>query len=182
MNPIIKQYKVVNQLPSVLDTDAIYYVKTSIGFDMYITDHTAAVARPLNAQLSDENYISLNNEEAFGIPKGSPVFNTGTGMNLASASSPLCKKLVGLVVFDVQPGSLGLIQTQGVMTFNTTEWSIVTGTMGGIANSSYWLDRTPGKLISTPLNESAQATWSLKVGSALNNSSFSIEIQPTIKL
>jgi hypothetical protein len=179
----IKQYKIVAALPVELEPNAIYYVKINTGFDLYVTNLDGTEATPLNAQLSDESFIAVINEEPVGVPKGSPVFTTGTGYRLAIANNPNCKKVIGLTAFDTLPGQLGLVQKNGSLIFNNTEWSIVSGNLGGVTSSNFWLDAvTPGKLSSSSPSESINPAWALKVGCGLNSTTFSIQIQATVKL
>jgi len=183
MSFAIKQYKIVQALPVDLEPNAIYYVKINTGFDLYVTNIEGTVATPLNAQLSDESFIAVINEELTGIPKGSTVYTTGTGYKLAVANSPNCKKVIGLVAFDTQPGQLGLVQKNGSLVFNNAEWSIISGNLGGVTNSNFWLDAiSPGKLSPYSPSEAISPAWALKIGCGLNSSTFSIQIQSTVKL
>lgn len=45
---IVKQSKVIAQLPSVLEPDCLYYVRVGQGFDLYLTDHTGSIAYKSN--------------------------------------------------------------------------------------------------------------------------------------
>lgn len=183
MTAIIRQHKVLNSLPASPDLNAIYYVKTGTGFDIYVTDSVTGAAKSLNQQLSSSDFIALKNEESVGVPKGSVVYNTGTGYKLASARSSLCKNVVGLTAFDTTPGAVGLVQMSGLMLFNSSEWAVLTNLFGGISNSNYWLDATtPGRMSATSPLDSAFPTWSLKMGIGLNSTTFSIEIKQSIKL
>ena len=182
-NNYVKQSKVVDRLPITLEANAIYYVKVREGFDMYVTDMSGQAATPLNTQLSGEYYSAVTNEESFGASKGSPVYTTGTGYKLAQANNVNCKKIIGLVAFDTEPGQVGLVQKNGVMIFNNTQWAVVAGFSGGIANINYWLDSTKlGKISNSSPSESSSPAWSLKLGCGINNTSFSIQIQPSVKL
>ena len=45
----LRSEKYVNNLPAILTANTIYYVKTGVGFDMYITNDTGTiVAFPIN--------------------------------------------------------------------------------------------------------------------------------------
>lgn len=44
-----KAKKVIANLPSTLEPDTVYYVRTGVGFDTYLTDSTGNVAHKLNA-------------------------------------------------------------------------------------------------------------------------------------
>lgn len=182
MTNYIKQNKVVNVLPATLDKDAIYYVRVREGFDIYVTN-LSGVAFPLNSKLSEEKYSAIINEEAFGIPKGTPVYATGSGCRIAQANSPNCKKLIGLAAFDTAANQLGLVQKNGMMVFNNTEWSVISGSIGGVSNVNYWLDAiNPGKISSDWPVEKPTPVWSLKLGCGVNSTTFSIQIQPSVKL
>ena len=45
---VFQAHKVVSALPDPLEPDALYYVRTGAGFDMYLTDTTGVVAYTLN--------------------------------------------------------------------------------------------------------------------------------------
>lgn len=183
MTNYVKQSKVVDRLPIELEADAIYYVKIRDGFDMYVTNAAGNVAAPLNKQLSGEYYSAVTNEESSGVSKGSPVYTTGTGYRLAQANNANCKKIIGLVAFDTDPGQMGLVQKGGVIIFNNSQWAVITGFTGGIANVNYWLDSNNlGKMSNNSPTESSTPAWSLKLGCGINNTSFSIQIQPSVKL
>ena len=47
--PVFKIEKSVSTLPAVLTADTVYAVRTGVGFDLYITDSTGAVAHALNS-------------------------------------------------------------------------------------------------------------------------------------
>jgi hypothetical protein len=183
MSANIRQHKVLNNLPQTPEENAIYYVRTGYGFDMYVTDSNTGTPRSLNQQLNSVDFIDLRNEESFTVPKGTVVYNTGTGYKRAVATSPFCKKVIGLTAFDTNPGAMGLVQKGGLMLFNNTEWAVLTGLVGGISNSNYWLDGLePGRLVSSSPAEALSPVWSLKMGIGLNNSTFSIEIKQSIKI
>lgn len=182
MTAYVRQNKVVNSLPATLDADAIYYVKVRGGFDIYVTD-SRRIATSLNSSLSSEDYTSVINEELIGVPKGSPVYTTGTGYKLAQANNPNCKKIIGLVVFDTSHNQLGLVQKSGTMILNNTQWSVISGSIGGIASVNYWLSATNlGKISNISPDDNPTGVWSLKLGCGLNSNSFSIQIQPSVKL
>lgn len=46
---VFRAEKVVSALPSTLEPDTIYFVRTGEGFDIYVSDATGAAAHPLNA-------------------------------------------------------------------------------------------------------------------------------------
>jgi hypothetical protein len=48
MADVIKFNKVISELPPVLEADAVYFVRTGEGFDMYVTDRTGSVAFRVN--------------------------------------------------------------------------------------------------------------------------------------
>lgn len=66
---VFKIEKTVSALPDILTPDTVYAVRTGVGFDLYITDSTGAVAHALNSG-------------------GSTVSNTFIQETEPSASSP----------------------------------------------------------------------------------------------
>ena len=46
---LISVYKVVSSLPSSLDSNALYLVRTGAGFDFYVSDSTGSVAYQINS-------------------------------------------------------------------------------------------------------------------------------------
>lgn len=46
---VIKLHKVISNLPSTLDPDALYVVRTGQGFTLYVTDATGSIAHTQNA-------------------------------------------------------------------------------------------------------------------------------------
>lgn len=46
--PVFKIDKVVAALPTPLDADTVYAVRTGVGYDLYISDNTGSVAHALN--------------------------------------------------------------------------------------------------------------------------------------
>ncbi len=46
---VFKIEKTVSALPDILTPDTVYAVRTGVGFDLYITDSTGAVAHALNS-------------------------------------------------------------------------------------------------------------------------------------
>lgn len=180
MNPTMKAHKVIDVLPSVLETDSIYYVKTSSGFDIYITDHTTGNARPLNAQTAKGSFLTMINRESFTVKKGKVVYNSGNGFMLSDRTLASSKKTVGMVLFDTPPGTLGIVQFSGNMQFTDNEWLEATGVNGGISVGPYWLDAVPGRLASTP--NTTPDTWSIKLGQGIDATTLFVQLQPSVRL
>lgn len=180
-SPVLKFYK-VDALPGVLDTDAIYLVKTSAGFDMFVTDHTTAVASGLGSTVLQGTVIELVNEEATAVKKGQVVYTDGTGFKLSLNGNANCKMTIGMVVFDAAAGASVLVQTGGIMKFTNAEWLAATGIAGGIVAAPYWLGAAAGTLTLTPPDGTVDPSWSLKMGLGINNTSFALKIGQPVKL
>lgn len=62
-------YKVLNELPTELEKDSLYFVQKNDGFDLYVTNHYGAVvqAYPLNRPevIPVTKVISSNDQETF---------------------------------------------------------------------------------------------------------------------
>lgn len=59
--PVFRVEKVVGSLPGTLVADTIYFVRTGLGFDIYVTDGTGTIAHQLNsaAATADETGPAL---------------------------------------------------------------------------------------------------------------------------
>lgn len=59
MTTLVQYFKVVNQLPAVLEVDSLYYVKTGSGFDLYVSNNTGTSALKINA-VSPDSFESFS--------------------------------------------------------------------------------------------------------------------------
>ena len=119
MNPSFKAHKVVDVLPVALLTDSIYYVRTTFGIDIYVTDHVSPIARPMRQSRLTGHYTQLNNNTGFTLRKGTSVYSTD-GINFlpADCTSANSKKIVGMLLYDSNNGDVGvIIQLGGIMEY-----------------------------------------------------------------
>lgn len=56
---ILRLHKVISTLPSQLDPNALYAVRTGAGFDLYITDSTGNIAHKINPNLDNDLLLSV---------------------------------------------------------------------------------------------------------------------------
>lgn len=75
---LLKAHKFVNALPTELEPDALYIVRSGAGFDLYVTNHSGLVAAyPLNAPDSASGYFrtepitaAASGQTSFTVPGG----------------------------------------------------------------------------------------------------------------
>lgn len=98
----------------------------------------------------------------------------------AKSTAPY-QKVIGLVYDDsTTPGMAGRVQTDGVITNTALGWDEATGMIGGLSpGSTYYL--TPTGAI-TPFAPTTPGQYVVPVGIALDNTSFRIELNPSILL
>lgn len=191
-NTVLKYYKVVNALPTVLDTDSIYLVKVGVGFDMYVTDHVTGAAVSLNVQASnvpsssiqaiEDIYTVQINKELVTIKKSSAVYLDNTGIKLATNNNSISKNVLGLVTSDVSPNSSVLVQSSGILQVTDSEWLAAHNLGSGTGIGYWWLDSIPGRLTRTAPDGTSTPAWSIKIGAGTNNSALLIDIKNSIKL
>jgi hypothetical protein len=128
-----------------------------------------------------ENFVTLTNNSIAFVPRATPVYSNGAGFDVTLASDQNVKRLVGLTTAGSAPGASVSVQMDGVIEVNSAEWFAVTGMIGGVANSNYWVANALGQLSSSPPS-GPDPLWSLKVGYGVDNTHFKIEIQPSVKL
>lgn len=64
----IRFHKVVGSLPALLEADAVYAVRTGIGFDLRITDSTGQIAHSLNSGLP--GWLTPMQPASEAVPEG----------------------------------------------------------------------------------------------------------------
>jgi len=134
---------------------------------------------------TSENFVTLYNSSTQVVKKGQVVFATGSNnFGLSVATDSEVKRTIGLVYDDlIAPSSSGVIQIDGIITINNTQWLEATGLSGGISNSNHWVsDVTMGALTPNPVISDVFPKWSLKVGYGIDGNRFKIEIQPSVKI
>jgi len=72
-----KAHKVVSSLPSPLEKDTVYYVRTGEGFDHYVTDNTGSIAHKVNGSGPRvETYSVTTNSSGEASITFSPAFTS----------------------------------------------------------------------------------------------------------
>ena len=138
----------------------------------------------LNAIVSGGDNFNLENTQGSAIGRCFVVYSGGgTGqIKLARANASGTAKAIGLVNEDsIANGSTGNIMLAGVMTpAGTAFWDDATGGSGGLTpNAVYYLsEATAGMMTTTP----PTTGWVQKIGIALTDIDFWINIEPAIKL
>lgn len=79
---MLEIHKVIGALPPVLQPDAIYYVRTGIGYDQYVTDSTGTIAHQMNAGAAGQQQVFVQ-PTAPVVANGVPYmwWQTGLGDN-----------------------------------------------------------------------------------------------------
>lgn len=73
----LKIYKVVAVLPSVLEADTLYMVRTGIGFDMYLTENTGTVAYKSNSNSSGTIIATISQDLGYPAKQSGTFLITG---------------------------------------------------------------------------------------------------------
>jgi len=138
----------------------------------------------LNAQVSENDVVSLTNGNAGTLVIGTPVYSKAAGsVDKAEANAVATTDVVGLVMdVSILTGIAGNVQTDGVLTATTGQWDAVTGQVGGLTfGSRYYLsDATAGMLTTTaPVNT---GSFFEPVGIALSATQLQIDIDEAIFL
>lgn len=103
-----------------------------------------------------------------------------TNVDLAQADAQGTIRVTGLATEAVGSGNTGNLLVDGVVSLTTGEWDAVTGQSGGLTpGANYFLsEATAGNLTPTP----PTTGFVVRVGHALSNTEFEIEIGQPIKL
>lgn len=129
-------------------------------------------------------YVSMVNAGTISIPSGSPVYHVGTnGVRLANANNIVTKDCFGFSRGDPMVADASdFIQVDGLIELTTTQWDVITGTVGGlVVGKRYFLSAIqPGKLVYV-LDETS-GFYAAYVGYAINATVFKIEIELPILL
>jgi hypothetical protein len=120
-----------------------------------------------------------NNQEAVGLPAGTPVcvHPTGSGFLRASAADNL-RNAVGLLASDAAAGAATEATLGGVVTLD--DWTAVAGTTTLAPRAVYFVGVTPGTLTNTP--PSAAGNVVQAAGVAVGPYSLDLTIAPPILL
>lgn len=180
--PTIKFYKVVDDLPTVLDTDAVYFLKVDDKLEMYVTDHLTGTAIQVGGGGGAGSFVPMVNIEAVTIKKGQAVYGTATGGGLAQSRGDVATKLIGLAAADIPAGVEGVVQISGLLEMTNAEWAAA-HTEGVITPGvPYFLSNVYGQVDRTPEDGTVTPAWSVKVGIGLTSTKFLIKLEPSIKL
>jgi hypothetical protein len=128
--------------------------------------------------------INRINANAATINIGEPVYSTSaTSVDLSQANAQSTIRIAGLVAdITIAAAAAGNVAVDGVLVATTGQWDAVTGQTGGLTpGADYFLDpSTPGRLTTTAPTTAGQ--FVVRVGHALSDTEFEIEIQQPIKL
>ena len=130
----------------------------------------------LNASINEVDVVAMTNANASSITIGQPVYVSSAGsVNLASASASGTCKVLGLVRdASIAAASSGYVQTDGIITAQTSDWDAVTGDSGGLtAGAVYFLSTTAGGL--TTAAPSGSGNFVIKVGMAVSSTELEID-------
>lgn len=135
----------------------------------------------LEAQVTEVDLFTMQNNNVGAITKGQPVYCDGAGtVDLAQANAGGTTKPIGLVYeTSIASASTGSIQLDGVI--EQSDWTDVIGTTNLTAGAEYFLDTaSPGMMTETCPTTSGN--YIVKMGKALSTTQFEISIQPSILL
>lgn len=139
----------------------------------------------LNAQVSQNDIVSLINGNAGNLVIGTPVYVKSAGtVDKAQANAVATTDVIGLVMDPTIATAVpGNIQTDGVLTATTAQWdAVVTGESGGLTpGSRYYLsDATAGML--TTVAPTNTGSFFEPVGIALSPTQMQLDIDEAIFL
>lgn len=128
------------------------------------------------------NSATKTNNSGSTINIASPVYVSGTDVELAQANAQSTVRVAGLAGATTTNGSDLEVVADGVFTATTGEWDAVTGETGGLTpGEDYFLDASAaGALTQTAPDSSGE--FVLRVGHALSDTEMEIEIAQPIKL
>lgn len=127
------------------------------------------------------NSVTKTNNTGGALVIGTPVVASGGNAVPAQADAASTIRVAGLVQdITVADGDPADILTDGILVATTTQWDAVTGQTGGLTEGAdYFLDAaSPGQLTTTP----PTTGYIVRVGHALSDTEFEIEVQQPIKL
>lgn len=142
------------------------------------------VGDTLDAAASEVDVIALNNANTVAAPIGAPIYLSAANSFMpARANAGPSTEVLGFVRdVSIAPAGTGSIQTDGVLVASTAQWDAVTGQTGGLtAGGVYFLDAaTAGKL--TTVAPTTLGQYVLRLGRAVNATTFEISIGVPILL
>jgi hypothetical protein len=122
-------------------------------------------------------YVTNTGGEAF-LP-GMPVCKVGSAYLRAKSTGPR-QNCLGLAVDASSPGEQLKIQQSGLMTMSPENWDLVTDQIGGLADTMFYYVNDVAKLSTSAPTDFP--FYLVKVGCALNNTDFLIDLDLSIKL
>jgi hypothetical protein len=122
-------------------------------------------------------FVTNTGGEAF-LP-GTPVCKVGTSYLRAKSTGPR-QNCLGLAMEASSPGEQLKIQQSGLMTMSPENWDLVTDQVGGLATTMFYYVNDVAKLSTEAPTDFPY--YLVKVGYALNNTDFLIDLDLSIKL
>ncbi|USV40967.1 hypothetical protein [Xanthomonas phage BUDD] len=110
---------------------------------------------------------------------GMPVCKVGNSYLRARSTGPR-QTCLGLAVEASNPGEQLKIQQAGLFTLSPENWDLVTNQVGGLATTMFYYVNIDSQLTMTPPTDFPE--YLVKVGYALNNTDFLIDLDLSIKL
>lgn len=128
------------------------------------------------------NSATKTNNSGATINIASPVYVTGTDIELAQANAQSTVRVAGLVEATTTNGNTVEVVADGVFTASTGEWDAVTGETGGLTpGSDYFLNEASAGALTQNAPDSS-GEFVVRVGHALSDTEMEIEIAQPIKL
>ena len=138
----------------------------------------------LDANIIEQELITLTNDEAGPVVIGSPVYmDAANGAKKAQANASGTVGVIALVKdTSISAGQPGAFLSSGVLTATTAQWNTATGGASGLDfGAVYYLDpAAAGKLTKTAPTTVGQ--FVVSVGTALSTTEMKVDIQPAIAL
>ncbi len=125
------------------------------------------------------SYIHVTNSGGETFLPGMPVCKVGSSYLRARSTAPR-QNCLGFAVEAASPGEQLKIQTAGLMSMSAENWDLVTNEVGGLSTSMfYYVDENSKVTLNAPTEF---PHYLVKLGYALNNTDFLIDIDLSIKL
>lgn len=128
---------------------------------------------------SAANVIVATNNGVDNILSGHPVAIRGSEYRIGKSYSPF-HSVIGVAINDSAPGSQLWVQTDGVVTFPTGTWDLVTGAVGGLGIDATYFASLSGNMTSTPPENSPE--YLVKIGRSISTTKLLLDLNLTIKL
>lgn len=131
-----------------------------------------------------DHYALVENDNASPLIPGTPVYVVSDGVvDKAQANNLATAKVFGLAVATINPGEIGYVQMAGLLTLTTTEWDAVFADLdtGLQFNADYFLVATSAGVAADTVEDDT-GNWAVRLGRALSDTTFHIDIQYPIGL